>query len=119
MSALRVKAEKLHLISNSEALKYIREYVEREKNKTGTIPILVQRVSEYLHKFSKVSVDNADELEKELKALGLREESIIMIMNICPKTHDELRALLVFEERVLETEQLDAIIKLLEKYCVE
>jgi len=120
MSApLRVKVEKVDFISNAEALKYLKEYSEIEKSRTGTIPLLLQRVIDYLQRFNKVSLEKATELQEKLSSLGLKEKTIIMIMNTCPKTRDELRPLLVFEEKILETEQLDKIINLLSEYCIE
>lgn len=116
---LKVKVDEVRLISNSEALKYLKEYSEIERNKTGTVPLLVQRVTEYLYKFNKVLPERAEELRKKLSSFNLKEETIVMVMNICPQSQEELRPLLILEERVLETEHLDKIISLLKEYCRE
>lgn len=118
-SPLSIKVEKVTLISNSEALKILKEHHEREREATGTTSLLVQRVLEYLYKFSKITPEKAEELRKNLAAMGLKDESIVMIMNICPATTDELRTLLVLEDKVFETEQLVKIINLLKEYCVK
>lgn len=118
-SPLSIKVEKVALISNSEALKILKEHYERERETTGTTSLLVQRVLEYLHKFSKIPPEKVEELRKNLVAMGLKDGSIVMIMNICPTTTDELRTLLVLEDKVFETEQLDKMLSLLKEYCVE
>lgn len=118
-SPLRIKAEKVTLITNSEALKILMEYHEREKESTGTVSLLVQRVLDYLRKFSKIPPEKVEELREKLASTGLKEESIVMIINVCPGTIDELRTLLVLEEKVLETEQLEKIVNLLKEYCVD
>jgi len=116
---LRVKVEKVKLLSNAEALKILKEHSEREREKTGAVPLLVQRVLEYLYKFNKVQVEKAEEFAEKLVAIGLREESIVMIMNMCPRSVDELLTLLVYEERVPEKEQLERILGIVSEYCVE
>lgn len=116
---LRVKVEKVKLLSNAEALKILKEHSEREREKTGAVSLLVQRVLEYLYKFNKVQVEKAEEFAEKLVAIGLREESIVMIMNICPRSIDELLTLLVYEERVPEKEQLERILGIVSEYCVE
>jgi DNA-directed RNA polymerase subunit F len=116
---LRVKVEKVKLLSNAEALKILKEHSEREREKTGAVSLLVQRVLEYLYKFNKVQVEKAEEFAEKLVAIGLREESIVMIMNMCPRSIDELLTLLVYEERVPEKEQLERILGIVSEYCVE
>jgi len=116
---LRVKVEKVKLLSNAEALKILKEHSEREREKTGAVSLLVQRVLEYLYKFNKVQVEKAEEFAEKLVAIGLREESIVMIMNVCPRSVDELLTLLVYEERVPEKEQLERILGIVSEYCVE
>ena len=116
---LRVKVEKVKLLSNAEALKILKEHSEREREKTGAVSLLVQRALEYLYKFNKVQVEKAEEFAEKLVAIGLREESIVMIMNMCPRSIDELLTLLVYEGRVPEKEQLERILGIVSEYCVE
>jgi len=116
---LKVKVEKVKLLSNAEALKILKEHSEREREKTGAVSLLVQRVLEYLYKFNKVQVEKAEEFAEKLVAIGLRGESIVMIMNMCPRSIDELLTLLVYEERVPEKEQLERILGIVSEYCVE
>jgi DNA-directed RNA polymerase subunit F len=115
----KIKAVKVRLLSNPEALEYIEKYVEELKSETSTSPTLALRVLEYLHKFSKVPVEKAGELRRKLEELGLKEESIIMIMNICPSSIDELIAILQVEERAFEEGFLENIIKTIKEYCTQ
>ncbi|MEM4717357.1 MAG: RNA polymerase Rpb4 [Desulfurococcaceae archaeon] len=116
---INIKAEKVEILSNSEVLKILKEYSEREKEVTGTIPLLIQRVLEYLHKFSKIDIERSRELREKLVSFGFKDESIVMIMNICPASVDELRSLLILEDKVYETTILEQVVALLKDYCFE
>jgi DNA-directed RNA polymerase subunit F len=120
LSALvRIKPEELKLLSNPEALAYLRKYEKLARELSGTVPLLASRVIEYLSKFSKMPPDNARSLREKLEAMGFKEETIVMIVNTCPKSVDELRSLLELEEKVYETGTLEEVLKLLSEYCVE
>lgn len=120
MSApINVKTDKFILLSNSEALGILRAYSERERERTGTVSLLVQRALEYLSKFSRVPPEKAGELREKLVSFGFKSESIVMIMNICPRSVDELRTLLVLEDKVYETSVLEQVLALLKEYCIE
>ncbi|MGC8982506.1 MAG: RNA polymerase Rpb4 [Desulfurococcaceae archaeon] len=120
MSALvRIKPEELKLLSNPEALAYLRKYEKLARELSGTVPLLASRVIEYLSKFSKMPPDNARSLREKLESMGFKEETIVMIVNTCPKSVDELRSLLELEEKVYETGTLEEVLKLLSEYCVE
>jgi DNA-directed RNA polymerase subunit F len=115
---LKLKVDKLRLISNPEALQILKELSEKERERFGEVSFIVQRVLEYLHKFNKVPIERAREFREKLESMGLKEDSIVMIMNICPRTIDELLILLVNEERSLEKERLEEILKLVNEYCI-
>ncbi len=42
-----------------------------------------------------------------------------MIINICPKTVDEIRPLLELEEKVIETETVEELVEAVKPYCKE
>lgn len=113
---LKTRVEYLHLVSNIEALKLLLEYGEKIREKTGTVPLLVQRVLEYLRKFSRVSIEQSEEFRGKLSSLGLRDETVVMIMNICPKTIDELRTLIIPGEKISERELSD-LLNTVNQYC--
>ncbi|MEM4481738.1 MAG: RNA polymerase Rpb4 [Desulfurococcaceae archaeon] len=116
---LRIKAESVKLLSNTEALNYLREYSERLRRETGTTSLLSSRVLEYLSKFSKLPAEKTNEFREKLNELGLKEGTVVMIMNICPKNLDELRPLLILEEKTPEPAVLDKVIDLAKEYCLE
>ncbi len=116
---IKLKAGEVRLLSNPETLKYVEEYIERVRSETATSPPLALRVAEYLRKFSKIPLDRVSELRRKLEEMGLKEESVIMIVNICPKTVNELIAILQVEERSFEQELLEKIISILKEYCLE
>ncbi len=120
MSALvRIKPEESKLLSNPEALAYLKKYEKLARELSGTVPLLASRVIEYLSKFSKMPPDSARSLREKLESMGFKEETIVMIINTCPKSVDELRSLLELEEKVYETSTLEEVLKLLSEYCVE
>ncbi len=81
--------------------------------------MLIHKTLDYLRKFSKLSKDRAEGLDRELEAFNLKPETRVMIINICPETMDELRTLLVLEERIIETEEREKILEKVRKYCFE
>jgi len=70
---MKAKTDKITLLSNPEALKILREYVEREREKTGAVPLIAQRVLDYLQKFSKVPVEKQVNSERSLLRSGLEK----------------------------------------------
>ncbi|MEM2024943.1 MAG: RNA polymerase Rpb4 [Desulfurococcaceae archaeon] len=116
---LRIKADSVKLLSNTEALNYLREYSERLRRETGTTSLLSSRVLEYLSKFSKLPAEKTNEFREKLNELGLKEGTAVMVMNICPKNLDELRPLLILEEKTPEPAVLDKIVELTKEYCLE
>jgi len=116
---IKLKAGEVRLLSNPETLEYVEKYIERVRNETATSPSLALRVAEYLRKFSKIPPDRVGELRGKLEEMGLKEESVVMIINICPKTVNELIGILQVEERSFEQEFLEKIISTLKDYCPE
>ncbi|RLG81055.1 MAG: DNA-directed RNA polymerase subunit F [Thermoprotei archaeon] len=106
-------------LSNAEAYKILRKIVDKIAEKEGAAPLLLVKTLEYLKKTTKIDPDSAEALRELLSKYKLREESIIMIMNICPTTVDELRTLLELEERVIETETAREIVETIRQYCKE
>lgn len=78
----------------------------------------IQHVTlDYVIKFCKIDPDAARELRKELKdGFNLSQFAIIQIINIMPETIEELRTLLIREEKTLSTEELKEILRILDKY---
>jgi len=100
--------------------KELLEKVVRMLEASGYTPtMLIHKTLDYLRKHSKMNSDRAVALDRELDAFNLKPETKVMIINICPETLDELRTLLVLEERLIETEEAKKILDIVKKYCFE
>jgi len=107
------------LLSNPEALKLLSKAHSRIMEKEASAPFMIVKTLDYLKKFSKIDPDKAEEIRNILENYGLREESIVMLMNICPRNVDEARILLEYEERFIETKVVEEIVDKLKQYCRE
>jgi DNA-directed RNA polymerase subunit F len=73
-----------------------------------------KRTLDYTSKFSRVSPEAAKKLRKELMdEAGLTEEEAVEVINISPKTVEELRTFTSGWRKLLPTETLDKILKIL------
>ncbi len=78
----------------------------------------IQRVTlDYVTKFCKLDLDSALKLKQELMdKFGLSEFAAIQVVNIMPETIEELRTLLTRESKTFLTEELEEMLKVLDKY---
>jgi DNA-directed RNA polymerase subunit F len=105
-------------LSNSEAYLILKKIVSKIQEKEESVPPLLMKTLNYLSKFTeKINPEAASSLRKTLEQYGLKPETIIMIMNICPQTLDELRILLVLEEKVIDTDTANEILGHVKTYC--
>jgi len=75
---------------------------------------------EYARLFTKIKEDGIEEVRKFLiETKGLPEEVAIQIMNIMPKSIEELRTILATVSKTFTTEELTEIINELDKYRKE
>ena len=73
-----------------------------------------KRTLDYTTKFAKTTADAAKKLRKELVAdCGLTEEEAVEVVNIMPKTMEELRTFTSGWRKLLPTETLEKILKAL------
>ena len=64
------------------------------------LPPIVVKVKEYVNKFSKVPPEKAKKLKKKLMELDeVTEEKAVQIINILPKTPEEIKE--IFHEKVI------------------
>lgn len=76
-----------------------------------------KRTQDYAMKFSKVSAKEARELRRKLmKEGGLTEEEAIEVVNIMPKSLEELRAFTAGWKKLYPTEQIQRILALLREH---
>jgi DNA-directed RNA polymerase subunit F len=73
-----------------------------------------KRTLDYTTKFSKSDADKAKKLKKELETeAGLSEEEAVELVNISPKSVEELRTFTSGWRKLLSTETLEKILKIL------
>ncbi len=104
-------------IPNPLAKKILEEYIERISSK-DIVPELIRVTYEYLSNSTKCDIDKSEKLYNELKTFNLKELTISLIINLLPKTIDELKFVVAtFEERVPDEEVLNKILDLTSQYC--
>ncbi|MDG6916966.1 MAG: RNA polymerase Rpb4 [Nitrososphaerota archaeon] len=75
-----------------------------------------KRTLDYTAKFSKTEADSAKKLRKQLEdEAGLSEEEAVELVNIAPKSVEELRTFTSGWRKLLSTETLEKILKILHK----
>jgi len=73
-----------------------------------------KRTLDYTTKFAKAQADGAKRLRKELETeCGLSEEEAVELVNIMPKSVEELRTFTSGWRKLLSTETLEKILKIL------
>ena len=73
-----------------------------------------KRTLDYTTKFSKTQADAAKKLRKELETeAGLSEEEAVELVNVSPKSVEELRTFTSGWRKLLSTETLEKILKIL------
>ncbi|MEM1586920.1 MAG: RNA polymerase Rpb4 family protein [Candidatus Bathyarchaeia archaeon] len=76
-----------------------------------------RRTLDYAKKMSYLSPEEARKLLGELMAEGaLEEEEAVQVVNIMPKSIEELRAILAGGRKIIETQVLEKILSILDKY---
>ncbi len=106
-------------VPNPIAKSMLEKYLKELQAAGLPASVLAHETLEYLRKFSKVSSEEAEELLNELSSFNLRNESKVMIINICPQTIEELRALLILEDKVFDANELENILSLISKHCLK
>ena len=73
-----------------------------------------KRTLDYTTKFSKAAPEAAKKMKKELvEECGLTEEEAVEVVNIMPKSLEELRTFTSGWRKLLSTETLEKILKIL------
>jgi len=89
-----------------------REILE-DKSKKFELSNIEQITLSYLQQFSKVEADKAKNIVKRLvKELDISVEAAVQLVNIMPKSIEEIRTILI-KERFLTTEELQKILQIL------
>ena len=106
-----VKMIKERIITLAEVKKIL-----EEKSKKEELSAIEQSTLEYARKFAKIDLDKAMELYKKLKELELSDFTIVQIINILPDTIEELRTLMIKEEKEYDTDFLNKILEIIKEY---
>jgi DNA-directed RNA polymerase subunit F len=73
-----------------------------------------KRTLDYTTKFAKATPESAKKLRKELETeCGLSEEEAVEVVNVMPKSIEELRTFTSGWRKLLPTETLDKVLKIL------
>ncbi len=74
-----------------------------------------KRTLDYASKFSKATPESAKKLRKQLESeCGLSEEEAVEVINVMPKSIEELRTFTSGWRKLLPTETLEKILKALD-----
>lgn len=78
---------------------------------------LQRRVLDYVSKFSKIGYDDSIKMVEELTQDNMLEKSVaVQIVNCLPSTLEELRVFLG-RQKIISEEDLNKIMKIVEKYA--
>lgn len=104
-------------IPNPIAKKILEEYFSKLSS-TDIVSESARSAFEYLQTLTTIcEPDKAEELAAKLREFKLKDITIVLIINILPKTIDELRMLLSFETVIPDEGALSSILELIDKYC--
>lgn len=91
-----------------------REYAEKNQE----LIYEQRRALEHARKYAKLSLKDAEDLMKKLANLEIKltEEQIVKIIDIMPKTVDDIRAIFAKERFKYDESKIKEILDLLEQY---
>lgn len=93
----------------------VAELLKKLMDSSESVSSMITRVYEYASRMSRCS--RGGEVVNELVGMGFKEVTAVMLVNNCPRSLDEVRTLLNFEDRVPDAEVLDRALKLLSDCC--
>lgn len=103
-------------IPNPLAKKILEEYLAKLRAK-DIVAEPARSALEYLQTVTKCNSDRIEELVEKLQAMKLKDITISLIINVYPRTIDELKMLLAFEPTIVEEVELNNILELIREYC--
>ena len=102
-----------------EAKEILEKAVEERKKVKEDLTYETRRALEHLTLFSKLSPEKAKKLLEDLLALGIKKKEIaIKIVDVIPRTPDELRAIYAKERFTLTQEEIEKILETVEKHII-
>ncbi|HIQ38444.1 MAG TPA: DNA-directed RNA polymerase subunit F [Methanothermococcus okinawensis] len=70
-----------------------KEMINNNRKNYEEIPYELNCALNYLEKFAKLSVEEAEELLNELRSLGLDERTSVKIVDLLPKDEEDLKVI--------------------------
>ncbi len=104
------------LDSNPVTMAEAKKILEERKKEGGELAYEQKQAYEHLQAVVKLSPEKAKEMVNELKNLGLNQATSVKITDILPITVEQLKQILTMENRPFEEEQINEIIKIVDKY---
>ncbi|MBI2671090.1 hypothetical protein HYX18_03900 [Candidatus Woesearchaeota archaeon] len=104
---------------NPLCLAEIRQKLEEIKKRDKELNFRAKKTEDYLNSVTKLKLQKAEELKKELHNLGierLRPLLIVKLIDVLPKDMDSLRALFSNESLSLKEEDFTKILDVVKKY---
>jgi len=98
--------------------KEIMEKISEERKKSAELLFETRRALKHLRTFSKLKADEAKKLVEELVSMDAvgRREIAIKLVDIMPKTPDEIRTIFAKERFTLTPEQIREILRVIDRY---
>ena len=96
----------------AELKEVIKKTKERDKERGANIR--VNKVEDYLNNFEVLSLNKEKKLKEELEKLGiprLKEEHIVKIADLLPKTEDDVKVILQSYVVIVSDENVKKIVK--------
>jgi len=95
-----------------------REALDARRRSGAKISEVHERTWSYLSIFGAKRGDEARRVFDTLKKLGLSDETVVNLINICPESEGEVRSILVLEkESIYDVELINNILSILRKFC--
>ncbi len=102
-----------------QAKEIVERATEERKKLKKDLSFETRRALEHLSLFSKLSPEKAEKLLEELLDLGIKKKEIaIKIVDLVPRTADELRAIYAKERFTLSQEEIEKILETVEKHII-
>lgn len=98
-------------LTYSEVVKLLKKLVDSGEG----VSSMMMRVYEYVTRMNKC--DRGDEIVSKLIDMGFKEVTAVMLVNNCPKSLDEVRVMLNFEDRTPDTDVLEKVLEILGSCC--
>lgn len=113
------EVKEFEYITISEA-KEIMEEIAKKRQEEGELLFETRRALKHLRLFAKLPADKAKELVEELIKLPQvgKKEVAVKLVDILPRTPDEVRVIYAKEKVTLTPEQIQEILNVLDRYRI-